>query len=309
LTVTFLSLDPTTLDTPANPLVGFLPPDTNPPNGEGFINYTIQPKAGLATGASISAQANIVFDTNSPLGTATITNRIDATVPTSTVAPLPATTNSTSFMVSWSGSDGAGPGIAGFNVYVSDNGAAYTLWQTGTQATSATYSGVAGHTYRFYSVAVDPLGLIQPTPANAQAVTNVSIPVPPPPTVVNDGVVTARHEKKGKPVGKPVFKGFFVQFSEPMNPTTTGLGSSYRVYSKTVKKVKKSTRTILKPVAFSVSYDQATGEAMIDLSSTKPFAKGGEIVISGATSQAGAVLSSSDSTLAISRNAKSISLA
>ena len=313
LTVTFLSLDPTTLDTPSNPLVGFLPPDTNPPNGEGFINYTIQPKAGLATGASISAQANIVFDTNSPLGTATITNTIDATVPTSTVAPLPATTTSTSFAVSWSGSDGAGPGIAGFNVYVSDNGAAYTLWQTGTQATSATYSGVAGHTYRFYSVAVDPLGLIQPTPANAQAVTSISStvppPPPPPPTIVNDGVVTARHEKNGKPVGKPVFKGFFVQFSEPMNPTTTGLGSSYRVYSKTVKKVKKSTRTILKPVAFSVSYNQATEEAMIDLSSTKPFAKGGEIVISGATSQAGAILSSSDSTLTISPNAKRISLA
>ena len=313
LTVTFLSLDPTTLDTPSNPLVGFLPPDTNPPNGEGFINYTIQPKAGLATGASISAQANIIFDTNSPLGTATITNTIDATVPTSTVAPLPATTTSTSFAVSWSGSDGAGPGIAGFNVYVSDNGAAYTLWQTGTQATSATYSGVAGHTYRFYSVAVDPLGLIQPTPANAQAVTSISStvppPPPPPPTIVNDGVVTARHEKNGKPVGKPVFKGFFVQFSEPMNPTTTGIGSSYHVYSKRVKKVKKSTRTILKPVAFSVSYNQATEEAMIDLSSTKPFAKGGEIVISGATSQAGAILSSSDSTLTISPDAKRISLA
>ena len=52
LTVTFTSLDPTTLDTPSNPLVGFLPPDTDPPNGEGYINYTIQPKAGLATGAT-----------------------------------------------------------------------------------------------------------------------------------------------------------------------------------------------------------------------------------------------------------------
>ena len=64
LTVTFTSLDPTTLDTPSNPLVGFLPPDTNPPNGEGYINYTIQPKAGLATGATLDAQASIVFDTN-----------------------------------------------------------------------------------------------------------------------------------------------------------------------------------------------------------------------------------------------------
>ncbi len=52
LTVTFTSLDPDTLDTPSNPLVGFLPADTDPPNGEGYINYTIQPKTDLATGAT-----------------------------------------------------------------------------------------------------------------------------------------------------------------------------------------------------------------------------------------------------------------
>ncbi len=56
LTVTFTSLDPNTLDTPSNPLVGFLPPDTDPPNGEGYIDYTIQPNPGLATGAVISAR-------------------------------------------------------------------------------------------------------------------------------------------------------------------------------------------------------------------------------------------------------------
>ena len=92
LTVTFTSLDPTTLDTPSNPLVGFLPPDTNPPNGEGYINFTIQPKAGLATGATLNAQASIVFDTNAPIATPQITNTIDASPPTSAVAALPATT-------------------------------------------------------------------------------------------------------------------------------------------------------------------------------------------------------------------------
>ncbi len=125
LTVTFTSLDPTTLDTPSNPLVGFLPPDTDPPNGEGYINYTIQPKAGLATGAAIDAQASIVFDTNAPLATPQVVNTIDAGPPTSAVAALPATTTTPSFTVSWSGSDGAGPGIAGYDVYVSDDGGAF----------------------------------------------------------------------------------------------------------------------------------------------------------------------------------------
>ena len=89
LTVTFTSLDPTTLDTPSNPLVGFLPPDTDPPNGEGYINYTIQPKAGLATGATSDAQASIVFDTNAAIATPQIVNTIDASPPTSTVTALP----------------------------------------------------------------------------------------------------------------------------------------------------------------------------------------------------------------------------
>ena len=126
LTVTFTSLDPTTLDTPSNPLVGFLPPDTNPPNGEGYINYTIQPKAGLATGATLNAQASIVFDTNAAIATPQIVNTIDASPPTSSVTALPSTTPTPSFTVSWSGSDGAGPGIADYNVYVSDDGGPFT---------------------------------------------------------------------------------------------------------------------------------------------------------------------------------------
>ena len=148
LTVTFTSLDPTTLDTPSNPLVGFLPPDTDPPNGEGYINYTIQPKAGLATGATLDAQASIVFDTNAAIATPRDRQhdrRRPADEHRQPRCPRPRPRPS--FTVSWSGSDGAGPGIAGYNVYVSDDGGAFTLWQSDTTATSATYTGQVGHTY------------------------------------------------------------------------------------------------------------------------------------------------------------------
>ena len=50
----------------------------------------------------------------------------------------PSTTTTPSFTVSWSGSDGAGSGIADYNVYVSDDGGAFTLLQSDTTATSAT---------------------------------------------------------------------------------------------------------------------------------------------------------------------------
>jgi hypothetical protein len=89
------------------------------------------------------------------------------------VTALPATSTSPSFTVSWSGSDGQGPGIATYNVYVSDDGGAFTLWQPDTSQSAATYTGQVGHTYGFFSVATDELGLVQPSPTSAQATTEV----------------------------------------------------------------------------------------------------------------------------------------
>jgi len=55
VTWTFTSIDPTTLDLTSNPLAGFLPPDQTPPQGDGFVSYTVRPKANLATGTVINA--------------------------------------------------------------------------------------------------------------------------------------------------------------------------------------------------------------------------------------------------------------
>jgi hypothetical protein len=89
----------------------------------------------------------------------------------SCVAPLPPVTPTTSFLVSWSGS--ADPGVATYDVYVSDDGGPSTAWLTGTAQTSATFTGQNGHTYAFYSVATDGAGNVQPTPTAPQASTVV----------------------------------------------------------------------------------------------------------------------------------------
>ncbi|HWB14452.1 MAG TPA: DUF4214 domain-containing protein [Pirellulales bacterium] len=91
-------------------------------------------------------------------------------LPTSSVTPLP-TTSPVSFTVSWSGSDPGGPGIASYDVFVSDNGGPFRSLLAATTATSTTFHGVNGHTYGFYSVAVDVVGNRQRTPAAAQATT------------------------------------------------------------------------------------------------------------------------------------------
>ncbi len=143
-TWTFSSLDPTTLDIPINPFEGFLPPDDSEGDGEGFVTYTVQPTSSATTGTVINAQATVVFDTNAPINTKVVSNTVDATVPTGSVKPLAATTSTTSFSVSWSGSDGAGSGIASYNVFVSTNGGPFQPFQTGTTATSATFTGQIG---------------------------------------------------------------------------------------------------------------------------------------------------------------------
>jgi hypothetical protein len=93
-----------------------------------------------------------------------------------------------------------------------------------------------------------------------------------------------------------------------MNPATAGSAADYQVFSTVVKKVKKSIKTTQRPVAVSVSYDAAINEVTIKVGSTKPFAKGGQIVISGVTSAAGANLSASDTTLMILNDVKRITV-
>src|SRR5207237_404010 len=78
-----------------------------------------------------------------------------------------------------SGSDDiGGSGLAAYNVYVSDNGGEFALWQHETMATSATYTGVAGHTYGFYSAAFDNAGNAQSISMEPQATTTVDTTPP-----------------------------------------------------------------------------------------------------------------------------------
>ncbi len=176
---TFTTIDPATLDVPAgDPQAGFLPPDDASQRGEGWVSYAVSPRAGLPTGTVVNAKGTVTFDAGLPdqssLDTAPIFNTIDAGPPTSSVRPLPALSPA-SFPVSWSGSDDAGgSGIATFDVFVSDNGGPFVPFLSGTTQTSATFAGVPGHTYGFYSVATDNVGNVQATPAAAQARTTVA---------------------------------------------------------------------------------------------------------------------------------------
>jgi hypothetical protein len=178
LSWTFKSLDPSTGLPPTDPTAGFLPP-----GGEGSAFFTVTPKQGLPNDTQIQNQATIVFDVNPPINTATWTNTLDNTPPSSHVLALPATETSTGFTVQWTGSD-VGSGVQDFNIYVSDNGGTFTPLLSNAAATSSTFTGQAGHSYGFYSIARDLVGNIEGGKTVAEATTQVVIGDTTPPVII-----------------------------------------------------------------------------------------------------------------------------
>ncbi|MCX6921959.1 MAG: putative Ig domain-containing protein [Verrucomicrobia bacterium] len=98
--------------------------------------------------------------------------------------------SSLTFPVAWSGQNAAGQAsVATYDIYVSDNGGAFAIWQSRTTGTSALYSGSFGHTYAFYSVATDTAGNVELPHATPDATTLVNL-INAPPTISFGAAVT-----------------------------------------------------------------------------------------------------------------------
>lgn len=212
---------------PANGLppsagLGFLPPEDGTGRGQGFVSYMVSPKPGLAHGTAIRNIASITFDHAETIATNQIDPHdpskgtdpakealvtIDATAPTATVAALPASTGNPSIPLAWSGAD-SGSGVTSYDIYVRIDGAAWTLWQTNTTATTGTYLGAVDHSYAFFAVARDGSGNAGNAPATGTAPhTQTSVVPPTAPTI-------ATH-----PIGKTVTVGTTATFAVSANGT------------------------------------------------------------------------------------------
>jgi hypothetical protein len=155
--LTIQALDPSTLLPPDNPLVGFLPPDVNPPEGQGELNYTVSPKA-VPAGTELTNQASIIFDDNDAITTPVWSNKIDRSPPSPQVSAA-ATSSSSDATVTWGGSDDAS-GISRFDLLVSEDGGEYKSWMSASNPGSQTFHALKTATYRFRTVAHDGAGNI-----------------------------------------------------------------------------------------------------------------------------------------------------
>jgi hypothetical protein len=173
LTWSFRSIDPATGDLPTDPRVGFLPPNTSPPEGDGSVLFTVKARSGLSTGTEVRNKATIVFDVNDAIETPEWKNTLDTERPASEVLALPETVGCDGrFLVEWSGAD-EGSGIGDYSIFVSENDGPFTVWLQNTRATDATFQGRSGAVYGFYSVARDHTGNTETAAPTPDAMTQV----------------------------------------------------------------------------------------------------------------------------------------
>jgi hypothetical protein len=152
-----------------------LPPNVNPPEGEGWVSFTINPKQDLTTGTEIKNRAWIVFDFNEPMATPEVLNTIDAGPPSSNIIALPETTRTAEFTVQWSGNDDyLGSGIRNYDVYVKIDDGDFIPWLTGVTETTAIFVCRNEGTHYFYSIATDNVGWRENPPENPDEFTVVT---------------------------------------------------------------------------------------------------------------------------------------
>ena len=142
-----------------DPDLGFLVPNNDNGDGEGFVAFTVNHKEALATKSRISNKATIVFDVNAPITTNTYTNTIDTDYPTSSITGLKESDGQVT--VSFTGKDGTS-GVASFNVYAFKNGGEPVLVAGNITGSKVNVACEPGTRYGFCVIATDNVGYNEP---------------------------------------------------------------------------------------------------------------------------------------------------
>ncbi|HOY32698.1 MAG TPA: M4 family metallopeptidase [Bacteroidales bacterium] len=159
----FQSVDPATGLPPNDPQTGFLPVnDTSIHSGEGYVTFSVKPKAVDNTGDSVLVKAEIIFDVNEPINTNQWFNVIDALPPSTTVDTLVLTSPGTADLSFTGQDDVGGCGIQKYLLYYSKDGGPYYLYGEYNLGNVAHIIGIENSEYRFFSIARDHVGNTEP---------------------------------------------------------------------------------------------------------------------------------------------------
>ena len=167
------SVDPETGELPLDALAGFLPVNLTSPEGEGFVTYTVEARAGVVTG-TWSTPRRVSSSTSTSHRHAADRQHARRGRPTSAALPLPSIAPEPSFTVSWSGQDDpGGSALRDYDVYVVEDGGAPPSGWRKTELTEAIFVGERSHTTPSYTVARDNAGNVEAVPPSADTTTTV----------------------------------------------------------------------------------------------------------------------------------------
>ena len=148
-----------------DPDLGFLLPNNDNRDGEGFVSFIIEHKANPANGSTISNKATIVFDANDPIVTNTYVNTFDTDYPSSQITKVEEKNGQ--LVVTVSGSD-ATSGIGSYHIYAFKNGGEAELVATITEGNQATFACDPGTKYGLCVIATDNVGWNEPKDIKAE---------------------------------------------------------------------------------------------------------------------------------------------
>lgn len=191
------ALDPITGQPVTDPTKGFLPINdtvtTGVGKGEGFVTYTVLPKATVVTGDTVGAQASIVFDVNGALLTNREVHTLDALPPTSQVVQL-LPVSARRFNLKFSGQDDpGGVGLQDYDLYIREDSDSVRLVTSRLSGPQFPFEGKPGSRYAFFTLARDSVGNLETFKTTPDGVTQISLDtLNQPPSFVKSGIQVYR---------------------------------------------------------------------------------------------------------------------
>ena len=139
--------------------LGYLVPNNDNHDGEGFVSFSINHLPTPANGSTISNKATIIFDANAPIETNVYTNTFDTDYPTSEITGVVRVGDETT--VTFKGSD-ATSGIGSYNLYYFDDEGKPQLLIAGVTEPQASFTADSNDDYPLCVIAVDHAGWMEP---------------------------------------------------------------------------------------------------------------------------------------------------
>ncbi len=220
-----------------------LPPNVNPPEGEGYVTFSVKPKSAAVSGTILKNTGTITFDINAPIRTNQVMNTLDLAPPTTVMKPIPQKLTSNTIVVKWQATDGTGgSGVASATVFASKDGGPFV--SVGTSSTdSLVFTPSSGsHKYTFYALAKDNVG-------NVESVR---------PALVTSDIVNDVEEK----ITVPTEFSLYQNYPNPFNPTTeivfsvsVAVKATLRIYDMLGREIATLVDEVKSPGRYTVRWD------------------------------------------------------